>query len=396
MNAFWDIVVSNCLVAAALAGGVSLLGRCWKNPAALHLLWVFVLLKLVTPPVLTLPIAWPQAHAPIAAAEQESNRNREPVSRVEHPPVEHVSSAEIRPSEGTLEAPASAATNGPDAAVAPSVAEGRVVPWLVVVTWTWSVGIALFAFAQAYRILRFRRLLRAAEPAPSGVLEMAERAARRIGLRRVPRIVMLPVRIAPLVWSLSGRPRVVLPAALFDRLDRAAQGAILAHELAHVRRKDHWVRLLELLVVTLFWWHPVAWWACRQLRELEEQCCDGMVLGTGRHDSRAYAIALLDTLEFLSESSVAAPLGATAAEPTLSLARRIKMLRNSSTVTRLTLGRLLLLAALAAAPMALAFAVEPPEMKEPSRLAAEELSAEAAPRQAASISPTCPARRRRS
>ena len=149
-----------------------------------------------------------------------------------------------------------------------------------------------------------------------------------------------------------------------------AQEAILTHELAHVQRKDHWVRLLEVVVVTLFWWHPVAWWAHWQLRRLEEQCCDAMVLGAATYDVRDYAIALLDTLEFLSESPVASPLGVTATEPALFLARRIKMLRNSSAVARLTLGRLAIMVSLAAVPMALALAIDPAETNEASRPAA--------------------------
>ena len=119
MNAFWDIVASNCLVAVALAGGVCSTGPLLEEPAALHLLWVFVLLKLVTPPVLTLPIAWPQAHAP-AAAEQESNRrSRRPLCVWSVRRRRHVSSPASGTIEGTLEASASAATNAAGPAVTP-------------------------------------------------------------------------------------------------------------------------------------------------------------------------------------------------------------------------------------------------------------------------------------
>ena len=172
---------------------------------------------------------------------------------------------------------------------------------------------------------------------------------------------MLPVCVSPLVWSLGGRPRVFLPAALFERLDGAAQEAILAHELAHVRRKDHWVRLLEVVITTLFWWHPVVWWAARQLQELEDQCCDAMVVDLAPHGAKSYATALLDTLDFLCERSIAAPLGATAAKSSISLTRRIAMLKNRSWTARLTFGRLMLLLTVAALPMALAFGQKPPK-----------------------------------
>jgi len=160
---------------------------------------------------------------------------------------------------------------------------------------------------------------------------------------------------------------VVLPKALLKQLDAAALETVLAHELAHVRRKDHWIRLLELVVTTLFWWHPVVWWASHELRELEEQCCDGLVLVTVPHGARVYATALLDTLDCLSERSVSTPGVATAAKSAVSLARRIKMLKNRPDAVPLTVGRPWLLLVVAAIPMGLALAAKPPQTDAPSR-----------------------------
>jgi beta-lactamase regulating signal transducer with metallopeptidase domain len=379
METFWAVVASNCVVVIILAGCLAVLGRFWRNPAALHLLWVFVLLKFVTPPVLTIPVRFHPAQTRLATRDHELERDDVPdVPAVSPGTRERAASGGIGEHELTVNTHAADGDGGPDAAPMPRAGQGLPMSWLVVAAWIWGVGSIIFACSQAYRILRFWRLLRVAEPAPSGVLAIAERVACRLGVRRLPRIVMLPLRMAPLVWSLGGRPRVVLPATLFERLDAAAREAILAHELAHVRRRDHWVRLLEMIVVTLFWWHPVAWRACWQLRTLEEECCDALVLGTASLDVRAYAITLLDTLEFLSERPVVSPLGATATAPALSLARRIKMLRSPCTVVRLTLGRLAVLLSLAAVPMALALAIEPGESKPPSRPPADALTAKVA------------------
>ena len=67
MHTFWEITASNALLVAVLALGVALLGRFWKNPAAMHLLWVLVLLKLVTPPLAILPVRLPLDRASAAA-----------------------------------------------------------------------------------------------------------------------------------------------------------------------------------------------------------------------------------------------------------------------------------------------------------------------------------------
>ena len=196
---------------------------------------------------------------------------------------------------------------------------------------------------------------------------MADRIGCQLGLKQLPEILLVPFRLSPLVWSIGGRVRVVLPDELLDRLDTRGRQTLVAHELAHLRRKDHLVRLLELSATTLFWWHPVVWWASRKLRELEEQCCDAMVLDVLPASGRQYATALLDTLDFLSETSIAVPVGGTSAKPGISLARRIKMLNNKSTVLRLTRGRFLLLAAAAVVPLTLAVAAEPPRKEKGQR-----------------------------
>ena len=58
-------------------------------------------------------------------------------------------------------------------------------------------------------------------------------------------------------------------ASSWAALDAARCDTLLAHELAHYARGDHWVRWLELIVAVLFWWHPAAWVARVKLREAE-------------------------------------------------------------------------------------------------------------------------------
>ncbi len=361
MQVFWGIVVSNALMVAVLAAGVALLGRIWKNPVGLHLLWILVLLKLVTPPILTVAVPLPAAQPAPALTERAASPGVMPEPRIDIFASSNGSDAVDDHPQSVSEEPPIAGAAALASDVVPSPSPHRETSWLTIVAWCWGLGVALLALAHAFRIVRFLRLLRAAQPPAPFVLKMAEGIAERLGLRRIPEIAMLPVRLSPMVWSLGGRPRVLLPAELFDRLDADARQGILAHELAHVRRRDHWIRLLELAMTTLFWWHPAVWWARRQLQELEEQCCDGIVLGMAPQAARTYATALLDTLDFLSERSVVAPMGATAARLSVSLARRISMFQTHSPVLRLTVGRLGLLAAVAVLPMAIAFAAQPPK-----------------------------------
>ena len=113
-----------------------------------------------------------------------------------------------------------------------------------------------------------------------------------------------------MVWAAGGSPRLILPVRLWDGLDPGQRDALLVHELAHLRRRDHWVRLLEAVVTALYWWHPAVWWARRELHESEERCCDAWVVGTLPGVARSYASALLATVDFLSEVPSPLPVGA--------------------------------------------------------------------------------------
>ena len=100
------------------------------------------------------------------------------------------------------------------------------------------------------------------------------------------------------------------PLGLLPELDDEELDALLAHELAHVRRRDHWVRFLEIGATTLFWWYPVTWWARRALRRAEERCCDEWVLLARPESARAYAGGILKCLAFLSGSPSPLPAAA--------------------------------------------------------------------------------------
>ena len=195
----------------------------------------------------------------------------------------------------------------------------------------WICGVCCTAAGYTVRIRRFASVIRDMEAAPPAIRAMVSQLSVRLRLRRVPEVMMTPLTLPPLVWSIGLFPRVILPADLFARLSSEAQATILAHELSHIRRGDHLVRLLELAATTIFWWHPVVRWASRQLHELEEQCCDGRVLELLPHRPRTYATALVDTLEFLSERPRTRVPLPTAIDSTGSLSRRILMLTQNRT-----------------------------------------------------------------
>ena len=127
-------------------------------------------------------------------------------------------------------------------------------------------------------------------------------------------------------------------ATWFDeaRLDDDQRATLLVHELAHLRRRDHWVRCLELIATALYWWHPLVWWTRGRLRDAEEQCCDAWVTWLLPSCGRAYAQALLETVDFLSGARRALPPVASAAGQFPVLKRRLTMILHGTTPRRLS------------------------------------------------------------
>jgi beta-lactamase regulating signal transducer with metallopeptidase domain len=359
MYTFWEIVASNAVVATVLAIGVMLLGRIWKNAAALHVLWVVVLLKLFTPRLLITAI-------PFAVTIVSSGANAD-----SH---EKILSAQAQSEAQQVALVATANDRGPVATGNPQRSHQNVFTetsdrksWWVsaILAAIWIGGACCSAVAYAVRIRRFASVIRDCKPAPPAICAMVAQLSSRLALWRVPDVLMTSRALPPLVWSIGLSPRLILPAELFARLSSEAQSTILARELVHIRRGDHLVRLQELAATTVFWWHPVVWWASRQLHELEEQCCDGRVLELLPHQPRTYATALVDTLDFLSDRPrIPVPLP-TAIYSTGSLSRRIRMLTQSRT-NRLSALSAVLVAGLVAVPLVVAFAADPEQTSKSS------------------------------
>jgi Zn-dependent protease with chaperone function len=315
------------LTNAGAAGLIALLAwaaaRTVRRQAVVHGLWLLALVKLVTPPIAPLPLvpAWPGfllATAPPAptvvamppAAEPWASDGRRAIALVTREPVR----------VARRHAPV-AVTPAPVARPARSLSRPwpgwRAAAWLSLVA-----GALAISLLTAWRLARFGRLLVCARPAPAAIAERAAGLAGRLGLRRAPPVLLVPARIPPMLWPHRGGPRLLLPARLLPDLDGEELDALLAHELAHVHRRDHWVRLVEIAATALFWWYPVTWWARRALRRAEERCCDEWVLRLLPRSAEAYANGLLKSLTFVAETPV--PAAASGLGPVDDIEARLK------------------------------------------------------------------------
>jgi len=212
----------------------------------------------------------------------------------------------------------------------------------------WIGGLALLLIVTVLRIGRSMQMVRVAKLAPPSVVNMVASASEQLELRRAPLTLMTDRAVSPMLWC-GRHVYLILPRQLWEQLDEAGRQAVVYHELAHLRRRDHWVCWAELIVGWLYWWNPVVWFVRQRLREEADLCCDAWVTALLPTDRRAYAQALLDTRKYTSVTQPAVPsvgLGVTT-KRAKRFARRLTMVMTEHVRPRLSMRGLTLACALA-------------------------------------------------
>jgi beta-lactamase regulating signal transducer with metallopeptidase domain len=154
------------------------------------------------------------------------------------------------------------------------------------------LGVLHVAVFAALLLLRARRRARLAQQiefiaAPGAWHAAVERLAGELGCRIRPRIGVLDGLVGPAVFGLA-RPVLLVPRAWLTRAPTRRDEHALLHELAHVARRDAWLDEAVALLRALLWFHPLAWYGARRLRELAELQCDQAVARALGAESRAY------------------------------------------------------------------------------------------------------------
>ncbi len=167
-------------------------------------------------------------------------------------------------------------------------------PWLVA---GWVLGVVLLSGRLAVSWLRLRRTCAGCGEALEVRLGARLRELQhRLRLSRPVRVVRSALVQVPTVLGWF-RPVILLPASTLTGLSPVQLDLILAHELAHLRRWDHWVNLFQLAVETLLFYHPAVWWVSRRVREDREHCCDELAVAVcGNRLAYAQALATLEEL----------------------------------------------------------------------------------------------------
>lgn len=308
MTPLLQMVLLNTAVVAPLAVGLFLLQRLRAvrhRPELSYALWLLLMLKLVTPPVITVDLAALSPPVQILNLLPSENDSSDAFPRRPH----------LAPH--------------PEA-VAASHAHILAEHWTDLI-WLGVAAILICTILRQQR--RLTNLLASTLEPPAWLEELSRQACRGLDLHHIPVIRLVEERVSAFLCRGKGGLFIVLPRALLKKLDRSQLLLVIRHELAHASRGDHWANLALSLACVVLWWHPLAWWIRRHARARQEEACDTLALANGGDRAR-YAGALLATIDLIRDSSDSVYVPATAMSDGRSFTRRIDMIVNNTQTVR--------------------------------------------------------------
>ncbi len=232
---------SNLLFSTVLAAIAWIVQRRVRSAPLANLLWAVVLIKMVTPPLVS---------APIVKVPSVSNSGEHVVGSSSEALSRHTTSPISDAGASPLEAePATRSVSSWSGCVKLAI-------------YAWLAVSALLGCISAFRIARFHWLLGANSRVHHELsCGLSVDVAKQLGVRKHPNVVVTSANVAPFVWWMAGRAIIVVSEQAIGQLTEDDLRFVITHEMAHIKRRDHWFRWLEWLTLTLFWWNPVMWWA---------------------------------------------------------------------------------------------------------------------------------------
>jgi beta-lactamase regulating signal transducer with metallopeptidase domain len=323
---FWQVAVL-----IAIVWLIDLTIRKWAWPQFRYAMWLLILVKLLLPPTLTSPVSV-TSRMPATAGkfvqiirEGRINADSEAAGQTAAEPVTHHDAGPEDPARIELDASATAsiskpANRGADAMplLSPGLADGEkgipapvspsakepALSMKAYAMMIWLSGVIALSTWLIIRLHNLRREHLKTEPqmrVPASFHEMLEETAGKLGLKRIPEVVLTDKVRCPAVFG-AFRPVLLIPASKLPSLSKRDCEHILLHELAHIKRGDLLIHAAHMGLQIVFWFNPLLWLIRKPIQNLRELCCDATVSGILKESTYHYRETLINTArELLAE-----------------------------------------------------------------------------------------------
>ncbi len=307
-----DAVVRTSLQSCAFAGAIWLVCKAFPRiPASVKCsLWWLACLRLLVGLIWTQPVNVPLLNpTPLQLASATS-------------PSTHFSQMPRNSSGSEL------TTNTAQVVRPPVPPRGSRIPWQLMVMALWLIGISWRAAVLLRQFRSARALMSSARYIEgSWIRETGERLARRLGLNYIPHICSSDEVSSPVVVGMY-EPVILVPSNDVYDCDNESLRLAIAHEMAHVRRNDLWLGVIPSLAQSIFFFHPIAWFASREYSLAREEACDAEAIRLTGIGAQEYGRLLL---KFgVAGRSSGAVIGLGASTNAKLLKRRLQMLENAT------------------------------------------------------------------
>jgi beta-lactamase regulating signal transducer with metallopeptidase domain len=273
-----------------------------RSASYLYMLWFIVLVRLVVPPSFAFPTGWGWW---LRSSEEAVSRS--PLDYHDHAPISDPIVESSLDSKFTV-APKDA-TSETAAVVAPANdPTTQSLSWglLLMLGWLGIVAARLGMLVTASLQVRYwvRRARAVEDPA---LLHLLQQCRQRVGVHHKIDLRNSEACATPLVVGIW-RPVILLPTSVIDELEQDELESVLIHELNHVRRWDGLVNAIQTVLGTLYFFHPLVWWANNRIRQLREDACDEFTVATIDR-RKPYGTAIVKVAEILGYAAPPLALG---------------------------------------------------------------------------------------
>jgi beta-lactamase regulating signal transducer with metallopeptidase domain len=260
-------------------------------------IWLLVLAKLLLPPSLSSPtslVSWIGGRLPekaiVSVVPPSSSAVHEAVSATAPMPAEATSSSvganDYSPLQTAGQIPAPSETS--TAPAQPVV----LLTWQALVLLAWMAAVVIMVVLLIQRAFFVRALLAQSQEATDVLNALLEQCRRHMGVRNVAGVRLTSLSASPSVCGLF-RPVILVPEPMARQLEMPQLRSVLLHELAHIKRGDLWINLLQTLLQIVYLYHPLLWWANARIRAIREQAVDEAVLAALGEEAEQYPRTLL-------------------------------------------------------------------------------------------------------